>query len=121
MNSLIFPSLDFIAGFFSTGATFMWVKQKNVKVPVFQIKMQISDRDLLETIKLKLGLKEKIYEYKYKNTNYLLLLARKRSTIENIIIPTFDGRLFGNKAIQFENWKNKYYQEKLNFVYKHYR
>ncbi len=99
----------------------MWVKQKQTYVPVFQIKMPISERPLLEMIETKLGLRETIYEYKYANRQYLLLLIRRRSVIENVIIPTFDGRLFGSKQAQFEAWKNKYYERKLSFIYKHYR
>ncbi len=115
------PSLDFIAGLISTGATFMWVKQKESTVPVFQLKTHIRQRELLELIKAKLGLKETIYEYSYSSRQYLLLLVRRRSTIENTIIPTFDGRLFGAKRTQFEAWKTKYYEKKLEFAYKHYQ
>jgi len=114
------PSLDFIAGLLNTGVTFMWVKQKEDEVPVFQIKMQLSQRPLLELIKNKLGLKEHIYEYRYTSRQYVLILVRRRSVIENTIIPTFDGRLFGSKRIQFDAWKKKYFEKKLEFVYKHY-
>lgn len=114
------PSLDFISGLISTGASFMWVKQKQTEVPVFQIKMHISERPLLELIKQTLGLKEVIYEYNYASRQYVLMLVRKRSVIETTIIPTFDGRLFGVKKDQFEAWKKKYFEKKLDFVYKHY-
>lgn len=114
------PSLDFVSGLINTGATFMWVKQKEAEVPVFQIKLHTSQRELLELVKLKLGLKEKIYEYNYSNRQYVLILVRKRSVIETTIIPTFEGRLFGTKRDQFEAWKKKYFEKKLDFVYKHY-
>lgn len=114
------PSLDFIAGLINTGATFMWVKQKETEAPVFQIKMHISEKLLLEMTKEVLGLKETIHEYNYGSRNYALILVRKRSVIETVIIPTFDGRLFGSKRIQFEAWKKKYFEKKLDFVYKHY-
>jgi hypothetical protein len=118
MDNFDSPSLDFIAGAITTGSAFMWVKQKQIEVPVFQIKMPFSELPLLELIKNKLGLKEKIYKYTYKKNNYLLLLVRSRSSLEKTVIPTFDGRLFGTKKIQFENWKNKYFEKKLNFIYK---
>ena len=120
MEENYLPSLDFICGLISTGSAFMWVKQKESEVPVFQIKMQPSQRHLLELIKSKLGLKESIYEYHYTKRRYLLILVRRRSVIENTIIPTFDGRLFGPKRDQFETWKKKYFEKKLEFVYKHY-
>lgn len=96
----------------------MWVKQKNIKIPVFQIKMEAADQILVEIIKEKLNLKETIHQYTHQNRNYTLLLVRKRSIIENVIIPTFDGRLFGTKKSQFEGWKNKYFTKKLEFMYK---
>ncbi|OGH92513.1 MAG: hypothetical protein A2534_01005 [Candidatus Magasanikbacteria bacterium RIFOXYD2_FULL_39_9] len=120
MNENGLPSLDFISGLISTGGVFMWVKQKETEVPVFQIKMHSSQHELLELIKFKLGLKENIYEYNYANRQYLLILVRRRSVIENTIIPTFDGRLFGTKRAQFEAWKKKYFEKKLDFIYKHY-
>lgn len=121
MENIESPSLDFIAGLISTGATFMWVKQKQTEIPVFQIKMHASQKSLLETLRTKLGLTETIHHYQYKNRDYLLLLVRKRSVLENVIIPIFDGRLIGKKKIQFENWKNKYFQKQLTFIYKHYK
>ncbi len=120
MDEELTPSLDFIAGLINTGASFIWVKQKETEVPVFQIKMHISEKPLLELLKQKLGLKEVIYEYNYASRQYVLLLVRKRSVIETAIIPTFDGRLFGAKKTQFEAWKKKYFEKRLDFVYKHY-
>ena len=112
------PSLDFIAGLIVGEGSFMWIKQNGTEIPVFQLKMHATERPLFDLLKTKMGLKEKIYEYTHQERHYVLLLIRKRSVIENIIIPVFDGRLFGNKKIQFENWKNKYFERKLNFIYK---
>ena len=113
------PSLDFIAGLINKCGVFMWVKQKALEVPVFQVKMELEERILLEMIKAKLGLQEKIYEYKYKDKSFLLLLIRRRSVIESTIIGVFDGKFWGKKKIQFDAWKNKFYEKKLEFVYKH--
>ncbi len=111
-------SLDFIAGLIAGAGTFMWIKQGSQEVPVFQLKMSARERPFLELIKQRLGLKEKIHEYKHQNRHYLLLLVRKRSAIENVIIPTFDQRLFGLKKLQFELWRDKFFQKKLSFKYK---
>lgn len=112
------PSLDFIAGLVVKDGSFLWVKQKQYLVPVFQIKIPIKEINLLELIKEKLCLSEKIHRYNYQDRAFGLLLVRKRSSIENIIIPAFDGRLLGVKKEQFELWKNLYYQRKLNFLYR---
>ncbi len=114
------PSYDFIAGLLTATGSFLWVKQKNSEVPVFQLKMQSGDHELLELIKAKLEIKEVIHNYTHQNREYSLLLIRSRRTIETVLIPIFDGRLFGQKRIQFDLWKKKYYEKKLDFVYKHY-
>ncbi len=114
------PSYEFIAGLLTGTGSFLWVKQKNSEVPVFQLKLQAGDHQLLELIKKKLGIKESIHQYIHQNRAYSLLLIRSRRTIENVLIPIFDGRLFGQKQIQFEEWKKKYFEKKLDFVYKYY-
>lgn len=121
MEETKLPSLDFISGLIIGEGAFIWVKQGKLEQPVFQLKMQAIERPLFEMIKIKMGLTEKIYEYTHQGRHYVLLMIRRRSTIENTIIPIFDGRLFGSKKIQFENWKNKYFENKLNFLYKHYQ
>ena len=118
MSEYPLPSIDFIAGLVNRSGNFLWVKQKNQEVPVFQIKMELSEIELLEIIKEKLGLKEVIHQYTHQKRSYGLLLVRRRATIETIIIPIFDQRLFGSKKVQFEEWKTKYYTKKLEFVYK---
>jgi hypothetical protein len=112
------PSYDFIAGLLTCMGAFLWVKQKNSEVPVFQLKIHASDHQLFELIKDKLKIKENIHQYTHQGRKYSLLLIRGRRSIENMLIPIFDGRLFGQKAIQFELWKKKYFERKLKFVYK---
>ncbi len=114
----ILPSYDFIAGLLTCTGSFLWVKQKNSEVPVFQLKMQAGDYDLLELIKAKLEIKESIHQYIHQGRQYSLLLIRSRRTIETVLIPVLDGRLFGEKKIQFDLWKKKYFEKRLEFVYK---
>lgn len=113
------PSFDFIAGLLTCIGAFLWVKQKETEVPVFQLKIQSADHELLELIKAKLEVREKIYKYTHQNRSYSLLLIRSRRTIETKLIPIFEERLFGQKQIQFEKWKKKYFEKKLDFIYKH--
>ena len=112
------PSYDFIAGLLTCTGSFLWVKQKTSEIPVVQLKMQTADHQLLELIKEKLEIKESIHQYIHLNRKYSLLLIRSRRTIENVLIPIFDGRLFGQKAIQFDGWKKRYFEKRLEFVYK---
>ncbi len=112
------PSYDFIAGLLTSTGSFLWVKQKNSEVPVFQLKMQANEYELLELIKQRLGIKEVVHEYTHQNRTYSLLMIRSRRTIETVLIPIFDGRLFGQKQVQFDLWKKKYFEKKLEFVYK---
>lgn len=114
------PSYDFIAGLLTSTGSFLWVKQKNSEVPVFQLKMQSGDHDLLQLIKTKLEIKEKIHQYTHQNRQYSLILIRSRRTIETVLIPILDGRLFGQKRVQFDLWKKKYFEKRLEFVYKKY-
>lgn len=118
-NDPINLSLDFIAGLIAGEGSFMWINQNGNQIPVFQLKMHADERPLFELIKAKLALKDKIHEYTHQNRHYVLLIIRKRSTIENIIIPTFDQRLFGLKKKQFDAWRDKFYQRKLLFKYKY--
>ncbi len=114
------PSFDFIAGLLTSTGSFLWVKQKNSEVPVFQLKMQAGDHELLELITTKLVIKESIHQYIHQGRKYSLLLIRSRKTIETILIPILDGRLFGQKRLQFDLWKQRYFEKKLEFIYKKY-
>ncbi|MEK7680801.1 MAG: LAGLIDADG family homing endonuclease [Patescibacteria group bacterium] len=111
------PTIDFIAGLINTIGAFMWVRYNAREIPVFQIKIQVDQIELVQLVKQKLGLNEIIHKYRHQNREYALLLVRKRKTIESIIIPSFDGRLFGKKALTFDNWKKKFYEKKLEYIY----
>lgn len=111
------PSLDFIAGLIAGEGAFMWINQNGRHQPVFQLKMHVGELYLFELIKLKLGLKEKIYSYSHQGRDYVLLLVRRRSSIEKIIIPTFDNRLFGLKEKQYLAWRERYFIEKEHHLY----
>ncbi|MFH2136536.1 MAG: LAGLIDADG family homing endonuclease [Patescibacteria group bacterium] len=96
-------SLDFIAGLIAGEGSFMWIKQNNQEVPVFQLKMHASDKELVEMVRDGLNLNETIHIYNHQNRHYVLLLVRKRKTINEKIIPLLDGRLFGMKKNQFND------------------
>ena len=112
------PSLDFIAGLVTGEGSFIWVKQNGTEVPVFTIKMHSSERLLLTQVLKKLELKEKLHEYHYGERQYVTFLVRKRSVLEDKVIPIFKDRLYGKKKAQFYIWLEKYNEKKADFVYK---
>ena len=124
INSSKQLSLDFMAGLVISNGYFAWINQNNQKVAVFQIQMQYNQKDLLFAFRNSLGLKETIYEYNYRDKRKLSLyrhivklIVRRRETIKKIIIPAFDGRLYGPKQKQFDQWKKNFYQEEKKWHY----
>jgi len=114
-------TLDFIAGLITGNGSFLWVLQNNAQeIPVFQVKMPVEDRPILEAIKLKLNLKERIHEYAHQNRHYVILLVRKRSTIESKLIPALEERLWGIKKQHFDVWKKKFFENKFKYIYRQY-
>ena len=107
------PSFDFIAGLATGHGSFFWIHQNGGRLPVFQIRMHISEKPLLELLKEKMNITESIHEYKNKGRHSVFIIVRRRFVLENIIIPVFNGRLFGKKAAQFELWKEIFFQDKF--------
>lgn len=108
-------SLDFIAGIIAVTGSFLWANRNNELIPVFQIKMQATHKDLVTLVRDSLKLKEKVYEYKHQDRKYVLLLIRKRSTIEHKLVPAIDGRLYGQAQVKFELWLRRYYLKKYKY------
>ena len=112
-------TLDFIAGLITGNGSFLWIIQNTTQeIPVFQLKMPIEDLYILEAIKAKLNLKEKIHSYSHQDRHYAILLIRKRSTIENKLIPALEERLWGTKKQHFDAWKKKLFENKFKYIYK---
>lgn len=121
-------SLDFIAGLIAGEGYFGLVnhntaKQKT-KVFVFQLRMHYDDRNLVFAVKNSLGLREPVYEYNHQDKkksslwrHTALLLVRRREVIKKIIIPAFDGRLYGLKEKQFNEWKKKFSEQEKKWRY----
>lgn len=103
---------------FHTGRTM--ANGRKYKLPAFVISMHIRDKDLIEAIRDKLGLKVKIY-YRSSNANivnaktgnvYLserqaILVVRDFRQLKDIIIPFFYKKLKGYKGKQFLEWLEK--------------
>lgn len=119
-------SLDFIAGLIAGEGYFGWVNYNttNQKVAVFQLQMHYNDRNLVFAVKNTLGLKEPVYEYNYQDQkkpslwrHQAKLLVRRREVIKKIIIPAFDGRLYGLKEKQFNQWKKEFSEQEKKWRY----
>ena len=119
-------SLGFIAGLITGEGYFGWVNysKTNQKVPIFQLRMHYNNRNLVFAVKNTLGLKEPVYEYNHQDKknpllwrHYVKLLVRRREVIKKIIIPAFDGRLYGLKEKQFNQWKKEFSEQEKKWRY----
>ena len=98
-------SLDYIAGLIEGEGCFTWTFQNHTTwVPIFSIKMNYRDKELLKNIAFSLGLDNKIYEYTHQNRHYALLIVRDKKSLLFKVIPAIRGSLHGYKKIQMENW-----------------
>lgn len=107
-------TLEYIRGLIEGEGSFTFSTQYSIKrkVPAFEIRMHVRDKDLLEQMRDFLGLKNKIYVYHYQKPSMprgpqAMLIVREFGQLKNIIIPLCYGRLKGNKGIQFNDWLEK--------------
>ena len=112
-------SFDYIRGLVDGEGTFTfctatsWNKNKKVKVPAFQLRMHIRDKELIEAVRDFLGLKNKVYTYHYpgkdgaKRGSQAMLIVREFNNLKDIIIPLFYKNLIGHKNEQFIEWLEK--------------
>jgi len=110
---------DYIRGLTDGEGTFTFSTQRkrHLKIPAFSIKMHHRDKALLEAVRDKLCLSNKIYVYNHqghdgsKRAPQAMLIVREIGQLKNIIVPLFYKTLIGNKAIQFEEWLDKIYKD----------
>lgn len=87
---------------------------EKIKIPAFAIRMNSRDRELIEAIRDRFGLSNKVYQYRgtplhahkksYPRGNQSVLIVRDLGSLKNKIIPFFYGRLLGYKGCQFMEW-----------------
>lgn len=104
-----------------------------LKIPAFILQMSQQDRNLVYLVKDKMGLRNRIYEYKprprkdpYNRQGMVMLIVRDFGQIKNIVVPFFYKKLIGFKAKQFEDWLENIgndpdIQENYRFIYKIYK
>lgn len=114
-TSVINISHDYIRGIVQAAGTFTFttsVKLESLRsrrIPAFQLRMHADNRKLLEAMGDKLGLKNKIYVYRYskdgaKRQPSALLIVREFDALRSIIIPLFYDQLLGRKKEEFSEW-----------------
>ncbi len=107
-------------GSFTFSTTRKRVDGTRYKLPAFVISLHIRDKYLLEMIRDKIGLKNKIYYRvprvaiqnaksgkKYLSERQAILVVRDFQQLKNNIIPFFYKKLYGHKGIQFMEWLEK--------------
>lgn len=130
-------SYDYIRGLVEGEGSFTFTTKgkdsvKKERIPSFQLRMNIRDKDLLEKVRDLLGLKNKIYTYHYPESGGIkrgpqaMLIVREMGSLRNIIIPMFTNKLVGYKAKQFEVWVDKIGNDPLvpegyRFLYSFYK
>src|SRR3989304_2719995 len=87
---------------------------KKFVLPAFTIQMHERDKSLIELLKIRLGLKNKIYVYKvralmekskiYRRGPMAKLIVRDVASLKNKIVPFFYKKLHGNKGKQMIEW-----------------
>ncbi len=81
-----------------------------MRIPVFAISMHERDEELINAVRDKLGLKNKVYNHKSSMRDGSMrgrkatLFVRDVGSLKNIIIPFFYNRLIGHKSKQFIIW-----------------
>lgn len=108
-------SYEYIRGLIEGEGTFTFSpnKRNNTLTPTFAIRMHIRDKELLEKVRDKLKLKNKIYQYNYQGKDGSnrgptgILIVREIVNLKNVIVPLCNKKLIGNKAKSFEGWMEK--------------
>jgi LAGLIDADG endonuclease len=100
-------SNDFLVGFISAQGSFMNIKVRDRRYPVFQIKSCANNYGLLLKIANSLEALNCIYTYNHGKQQYSLLLIRDRNTLLNKLIPLLDDAIQGEKQIKYLAWKKE--------------
>lgn len=127
-------SYEYIRGLTEGEGTFTFSTNRKfgIKVPAFAIKMHARDKKLLEGVRDKLGLTNRIYQYDHQRNDghkrdpQAMLIVREFGQLKNIIVPFFYKKLYGNKAAQFQAWLERIgsdpeVSDHFKFIYRIYK
>ncbi len=89
-------------------------KVSKPRIPAFILSMNSRDKDLIASIRNRLGLRNRIYTYRSTplhtfNKSYIrgsksILIVRDFPSLKNVIVPLFYEKLRGYKGTQFGAW-----------------
>ncbi len=83
---------------------------KKIKIPTFVIGMHERDEPLLCLARDRMGLGNRVYNYKssnrdgYNRGRKAFLIVREIGSLKNIVVPFFYDHLIGFKGVQFNKW-----------------
>ena len=108
-------SKEYIIGLIEGQGSFKFTtwRQKERRIPTFELRMSIENEHLIELVRDAMGLPNKVYTYRYKEKDsskrkpYVTLLVREIGELKNIIVPTFYNQLVGSKRREFDEWIDK--------------
>jgi len=95
------------------------IDNRGTLIPTFQLKMGVENKELIQGVKDRMGLKNKVYEYSHqgkdgsKRKPYALLIVRDVDGLKNKTIPFLYKKLVGPKADQLEEWLELIGSEKM--------
>ena len=111
-------TIEYIAGFISSQGSFISYSRSGHEYFALQIKSDFYNADLLEKIAASLGIHNRVYRYNKQSGSYSLLVIRDRDAIIKTIIPQLDGRLFGIKNIEYQEWKKLINEQSSTWNYR---
>nr|YP_010500149.1 hypothetical protein ODF01_mgp02 [Gormaniella terricola]UWV18326.1 hypothetical protein [Gormaniella terricola] len=113
-NDYSYPNLGWLIGFTEAeGSFFLDLKKKNLLVHAVSW-VQKDEKELLEAIGYKLGIKAKVFECQKEDFRLYKLVTDSASTILNII-PLFEGKMKGMKAVEVRKWARSFRKARGNF------
>ena len=96
---------------FSTRTKYNRKRKRSVhKIPTFSLTMSTENETLMNSVRDRLKLKNKLYKFTSerndgrKRNASITLIVRELGNIERIIIPFFYKRFIGYRTEQFNNW-----------------
>jgi hypothetical protein len=115
LNDKNYPPTGWIIGFTEAEGSF-YLNQQTEKTLIHTISWaQNDEKTLLETIRQKFSIKAKLSIYKKKNFECYKLATTNQETIKRII-PFFENKMKGMKAVEFKKWARSFRKDRKNFA-----
>lgn len=113
-NDSSYPHIGWLIGFTEAEGSF-YLNLKNANSLVHSISWaQKDEKELMEKIRYKLNIKSKVSEFKKQEFVCNILITSSIKTIEKLI-PLFEGKMKGMKAIEVRKWARSFRKHRGNF------